>query len=190
MTGDGLPLLRYAVLAVAGLATLGGFAAMVVQRRLISPFGRPARAIRRLTDPLLQPIERRLVRTGGNPQSAPWWLVGAALVSGIVLISLVEWLIGQVGLVLTVAQFGPRGVAALLINWTISLLMVALLVRVVGSWFGISPHRPWMRPVFVLTEWMLRPLRRVVPAFGPLDITPIVAWFALSLLRGLLLGVL
>ncbi len=35
----------------------------------------------------------------------------------------------------------------------------------------------------VLTEWLLAPLRRLLPPVGMIDFTPIVAWFLLSLLR-------
>jgi uncharacterized protein YggT (Ycf19 family) len=33
------------------------------------------------------------------------------------------------------------------------------------------------------TEWMLRPLRGLIPSLGVIDITPIVAYFALQLLQ-------
>ena len=107
MPPDALVLLRYVVFAVAGLAALAAFAAMAVQSRAINPFGRTARAIRRLTDPLLTPIERRVLRSGGNPQSAPWWLIGIAVVGGIVVITVVEWLVSQVLTVEAAASFGP-----------------------------------------------------------------------------------
>ena len=59
---------------------------------------------------------------------------------------------------------------------------LALLVRVIASWLGFTYAR-WMRPVLALTGWMIRPLQRVIPPLGPLDITPIVAYLALILLE-------
>jgi YggT family protein len=41
---------------------------------------------------------------------------------------------------------------------------------------------------FVLTEWMIRPLQRIVPKIGMIDITPLVAWLLLNLLEGFILG--
>lgn len=38
----------------------------------------------------------------------------------------------------------------------------------------------------MLTEWMLAPLRKVIPNFGPIDVTSLVAFLLLSLLQGLL----
>jgi YggT family protein len=43
----------------------------------------------------------------------------------------------------------------------------------------VSPYSPWVRWSFGLTEWLLAPLRRVVPSLGMIDITPIVAYYLL-----------
>ena len=190
MTPDGLVLLRYVVLAIAGVAALGAFGAMAVQSRTLKPFGWTARTIRRLTDPLLTPIERRILRAGGNPQSAPWWLIGIAVVGGIVVISVVEWLVAQAFTVAAAASFGTSSLLRLLVDWAFNIVMIALVIRIVGSWLGATPFTRWMRPFVVLTEWMLAPLRRVVPPFGMFDLTPLVAWILLQLARGYVLRAL
>lgn len=190
MTADALLPLRFAVLAVAGVAALGAFAAMAVQARAVNPFGRTARVIRRLTDPLLRPIERRIVRGGGNPQAAPWWLIGIAVVGGIVVITFVEWLVAQLLTVEAAAGYGALSLFRLAVDWAFNLVMIALVVRIVGSWLGAGPHTRWMRPFVFLTEWLLAPLRRVVPPFGVFDLTPLVAWLLLQLARGYVLGAL
>ena len=183
-------LLRYAVFAAAGAAVLGALAAMAVQSRTISPFGRVARTIRALTDPLLAPIERRLLRAGGNPQNAPWWLLGTALVGGIVLITAVEWAAGQVAALAGAASYGPGYALRLVVDWAFNLVMLALVVRIIGSWVGASRYSRWMRPFVFLTEWLLAPLRRVIPPFGMFDVTPLIAWFLLQIARGYLLRAL
>ena len=182
-----LLVLRYAVFGVAATALVAALAAMAVQRRTLNPFGRPARVIRGLTDPLLKPFERRLLRGGGNPQNAPWWLVASAVFGGILSITAVEWIVRQVFMLLGAATGGARPILALLIDWTFSLLMLALIVRVIGSWIGATRYTRWMRPFVALTEWFLGPLRSVLPAFGPFDFSPLVAWFLLSLLRSFIL---
>jgi len=185
-----LLLLRYAVLAATGAAVLGAFAAMAVQARRINPFGRAARAIRALTDPVLTPIEHRLLRSGGNPQNAPWWLMGGAIVGGIVLVTGVEWAVGEVVALAGAFRFGPGYALRLVVDWAFSLLIFALIVRVIGSWIGASSYSRWMRPFVVLTEWLLAPLRRIVPPVGMLDITPLVAWLLLQFARSWLLRAL
>jgi YggT family protein len=190
VTPDALAPLRYAVLAVAGVAALGAFGAMAVQSRLLNPFGRTARTIRRLTDPLLGPIERRIVRGGGNPQAAPWWLIGIAVVGGIVVISVVEWLVAQALTIAAAAGSGTSSLLRLVVDWAFTVVMIALIVRIIGSWLGATPYTSWMRPFVVLTEWMLAPLRRLVPPFGMFDLTPLVAWILLQLARGYVLSAL
>jgi len=178
------PLFRLAVLAVAGTLALGALGAMAVQARQINPFGRLARAIRALTDPPLRPLERRILRAGGNPQSAPWWLLGGVVFGGIVAIQLAQWIAGQAAALAGAASAGPRFALAIVVDWAFRLVILALVVRVVGSWLGATRYTPWMRPFAWLTEWLLAPLRRIVPPLGMFDVTPIVAWFLLELLRG------
>lgn len=186
-----MSLVRYAVFGVVALVALAAFAAVLVQRRAINPFGALARTLRKLSDPLVKPVERVMLRRGGNPQNAPWWLLGIALVAGIVLISMIEWLYGAVQTARVAAHVGGRATAVLIVDWTIRLLSLALMIRVLGSWLGADRFTTWMRPFYLATEWMLKPLRRVVPPFGPVDITPIVAWFLLTVVvRRLLIGLI
>ena len=42
-----------------------------VRNRKIGPFGPWPRLVRRLSDPVLLPLERRVIRFGGSPQDAP-----------------------------------------------------------------------------------------------------------------------
>lgn len=184
------PLLRWIVLALVALAAAAAGAAMAVQRRVISPFGGPARAIRRLTDPLLLPIERRLRRSGPNPQSAPWWLIGIALAAGILVITVSEWLLSVLGAVGLAVAAGPRSTLVLVVDLAFNLLMLALVVRVIGSWLGATRYTRWMRPFHAATEWLLAPLRRILPPTGPIDLSPLAAWLLLTLLRPVLLRLL
>jgi len=40
---------------------------------------------------------------------------------------------------------------------------------------------------YALTEWMLHPLRGIIPLVMHVDITPIVAYFLLELVQGFLM---
>jgi len=185
-----LRLLRAAVFVAAAVAAVAALAAMAVQQRLVNPFGRTARTVRRLTDPLLAPIERRLLRTRMDPRHASWWLVGITIFSGILILSVAEWVAIQAMVVRNAAAHGGSSVAYLLVDWGLGLLGIALIVRVVGSWIGASAYTPWMRPFVVATEWLLAPLRRVLPSFAMMDFSPLVAWFLIQVVRSLLLAAL
>ena len=190
MTADVLTILRYLVFAAAVVAAVVALAVMAVQTRRLNPFGPKARFIRRVTDPLLKPIERRLVRSGLNPQHAPWWLIGITIFAGILLLTLVEWAAIQVLVVRSAIRHGGRSVLYIVLDWTFGLLGLALIVRVVASWIGLSSYHVLMRPVVLATEWFLAPLRRILPPFAMLDLSPLVAWFFIQLVRALVLPLL
>lgn len=162
-----------------------------IRRRRLTPFGAWPRLVRRISEPVLLPLERRIIRAGGSPTDAPLWLLGIAIVGGLLLITLVRWLIGAVYEVGVLTQAPPRIWLIETVSWVFRILMIALLVRVIASWLGVSPYSKWMRPFVVLTDWLLEPLRRVLPPMGPLDLSPMVAYFLLwiaqqALVRALL----
>jgi YggT family protein len=104
------------------------------------------------------------------------------VVGGLALITILNFL----GRFVADAAFGltsPGRLGVMLLSWAFSLLRIALIVRVVSTWFRASPYSKWIRWSYVLTEWMLAPLRRIIPTFGPIDITPIVAFLLLSLIQ-------
>jgi YggT family protein len=47
-----------------------------------------------------------------------------------------------------------------------------------------------MRPFVDLTEWLLAPLRRIVPPLGMIDITPLIAYFLLVIAERAALGMM
>jgi YggT family protein len=161
-----------------------------VRSRRITPFGAWPRFMRRASDPVLLPLERRIVRAGGSPQDAPLWLLGIVVAGGLLGLTLVHWLAGFVVTLGYLAESGPRVWARFLVSTLFSVLMIALFVRVIASWFGVSPYRPWMRLAMALTDWLIRPIRRILPPVGMLDFSPLVAWLVLTLARGFVLSYL
>jgi YggT family protein len=161
-----------------------------VRTKRINAFNPVARYFRSTIDPFIAPVERRVVRAGGSPTAAPWWALVAAVIGGVLLLSLLGFIRNQVLIASLAANEGATGVFRLLILWTFAILRLALLVRVLSSWLPINPHSPWLRWSFVLSEPMLRPLRQIVPTLGPVDITPIIAYFLLGFLARILVGAL
>ena len=76
------------------------------------------------------------------------------------------------------------------VEMTFNVLILALLVRVVGSWFGVGRATRWMRPAYLLTEWLVEPIRKRMPPTGMFDWSPLVAWVILVLARAVLRGAL
>jgi YggT family protein len=68
----------------------------------------------------------------------------------------------------------------LVIYYAGQLVLLAIIVRVVANWLGAGRYSRWIRPAYFLTDWIIEPLRRVIPPLGMIDLTPIVAWFLLQ----------
>ena len=186
--GVALGVLRIALVSAAvALAVVFGVDWLVRTRRL-NPFGPVARFFRASVDPMLAPVERTVVRAGGTPASAPWWALVIVVVGGILLLQLLEFVGEQLVGLASAATAGPGGVLVFLASATVALLRIALLVRVVTSWVRVSPYSPWVRWAYALTEWLLAPLRRIIPTIGMIDISPIVAYYLIALVGGALVN--
>lgn len=170
------------LVVAAGLATL----AWAERTRRINAFGALARLARRL-DPAIAPVERRVVRFGGTHANAPWWTLLAVLLFGAAVLGLVGYLRDVLASIYYAMDQGPRGIARLVVSSLFMLLQLALIARVIMSWVGGTYSRLG-QIAYKLTEWFLGPLRGVLPSIGMVDISPMVAYFAISLLSGLVLG--
>lgn len=181
-----LSVLRTGFLAVATVLAVVCGVDWLVRTRKLSPFGAVARFMRARVDPLLVPVERRVVRAGGMPSSAPWWALVFVVLAGIVLLSLLDFLRSQFSTAFYAFGSGPAAVVRLMIAWAFELVQLALIVRVISSWVHLRPGGWLVRWSWRLTEWFLRPLRAVIPPIGMVDITPLIAWFLLGLVEGAL----
>jgi MYXO-CTERM domain-containing protein len=192
-----LTIARQIDFAVRTLALVAFGAALVVvithwavRRKLLQPFGGWPRLVRRTGDPLLQPIERRLASSGGNPADAPYWLLGLVVVAGLLLMTLVRWVTGSIELAIALRGAGPLVWIRVLVGAATSLVMAAIVVRVIGLWLGAGRYNRWVRPAYWLTDWIIEPVRRRMPPMGALDLGPIVAYLLLLVARMLLLALL
>jgi YggT family protein len=181
-----MQVLRTALLSIALVFGAICILDWAVRTRKISPFNAIARFCRSTIDPLIAPIERRVVRAGGTPASAPLWALAAVVVGGILLLTLLDVIRLEIARSIIASQGGSAGIFTLLVSWTFTVLKLALIVRVVSSWLPVSPYSGWLRWSYALSEPILAPLRRIVPNLGGLDITPILAYFLLNFIESLL----
>jgi YggT family protein len=171
------------VLGLVAFAALAALGSWLVRTRRVSPFGVLGRTLRSVTDPILKPVERRLARMGGNPGHAGGWLIVITAIAGIVVLSVIGWLVTTFQVANSAARGGPRATVALGVDLLYKIIFAALLVRVIAAWFGMFRYSRWIRPAYILTDWIVEPIRRIVPPIGGFDLSPVVAMFALSLLR-------
>jgi YggT family protein len=75
-----------------------------------------------------------------------------------------------------------------LILFALDLYSFVVFVSAALSWFRLSPYNPVVRVTSALTEPLLAPLRRVVPAVNGFDLTPMLLLLLLQLVKHLLSG--
>src|SRR5262245_51074150 len=119
----------YLVLAVRGAVFLLFLVASVialvhwgVKNQHLQPFGALPRAVRKVSEPLIRPLERRVLSSGGNPVNAPYYLFWVVLLGGLAAIGLTQWLVGLVFSFSASAAAGPRGILRFVVDGIFSIL--------------------------------------------------------------------
>jgi len=176
---------RFLVAGAFVLSVIVAATHWAVRNSRLNAFSGWATFTRRWSDPVLRPLERRIVRSGGNPQDAPLWLVGIAVVGGLALIGILNWLIGFVLTIYEGAQGGS--VLVIVVHYVFEVLRLAIMVRIIASWLSLSPYSTVMRIVNGLTSWLIDPIRRVLPTMGMFDFSPMVAYFVLYFTEALVM---
>ncbi|MES2300256.1 MAG: YggT family protein [Pseudomonadota bacterium] len=168
-----LTILSLIVDTIAGL--LGGVLLLRfwMQAIRVRPPAQIAQFTFQLSDWLVRPLRRLVPGVGGYDWAS---LIGAFLV--VLLASSILFLVGQSWqgvLLMALYRF---------LQWIIYGFMALLIVEAVFSW--INPHAPLAPFVHALNSPMLRPLRRVVPPIGGLDLSLLVALILLQIAQVLL----
>jgi YggT family protein len=130
-----------------------------------APFSNPlGQLLRTLTDWLVRPLRR--VATGSRGDLALLLVVW-------LLLTLKVWISG----LLTIPVYTPLalamiGVFGLLKLW-VQVLWVAIIAMALLSW--VAPRNDIMPMLHLLCEPLLAPIRRILPATGGIDLSPLVA---------------
>ncbi len=131
-------------------------------------------AVMAATSPLVVPI-RRIVPAIGKLDTATV-IVALGIQFG------VNWIIS----VLTKADIPLLQLLALsgveLVQMLIWMFLIAIFIRIIVGWIWPHSYHPLVGLLIAFTEPVMRPWRRLIPPFGPIDISPI---FAITLLYAL-----
>ena len=134
----------------------------------------------KLTEPVLAPL-RRVIPSFGR-------IEGGALVVLLAAQMVEYWLVLEVrGAEPSLAGLAVISVAELLDLCT-TVFFWAILIRVVLSWINPGIRHPASDIVHSLTEPVLEPARRLLPAMGGFDLSPILVLVGLQLVNLLLIA--
>ena len=178
---------------------------LLVLRAVLQVFGmhwnHPVlRVVVKVTDPVINltnhvlgiPAYRSTDRAYGTGHS-DMLNAAAALVALWFTRTVIMWILQTVLLVPGwIAQ--PWGAIGGILRHTLALLFelygVALFVRVLFAWIRLPYSSKIMRFLWTITEPLLAPIRRVLPALGGLDFSPMIAFFLLRLLQQVVFSLL
>jgi YggT family protein len=68
-----------------------------------------------------------------------------------------------------------------------SLLVIAIFIRAILSWFNMDPRNPLIQALNTITEPILEPIRRFMPNLG-IDLSPLIAIIVLEVIANIVVG--
>ena len=129
------------------------------------------------TNPVVIPL-RRFLPSMGPVDSASWIFAFAICLLHVALVQLLQ--LGQV-----IYIYLPLSALVLLITESLQLMFWVLVIRALLSWFS-QGNNPMEMVMHQLTEPLLRPVRKVIPVMGGLDLSLLVVLLGIQFMQILL----
>ncbi|MBF0252252.1 MAG: YggT family protein [Candidatus Omnitrophica bacterium] len=79
---------------------------------------------------------------------------------------------------------------ALLISLVFNIVYFLLVIRIILSWVGSDIYNDFVRTIYMITDLVLRPFRRLPLQVGMIDFSPVVAFIVLSVAKNLFVNIL
>lgn len=146
-----------------------------MQAQRVRPPAGLAQSIFQITDWLVHPIRRLIPGLGGYD----WASLIATFLVALLSMLINFWLLSAVSfpLIMLLAVFK-------MLQWILYGFMALLVLEAVFSW--VNPHAPFAPFIRTLNNPVLTPLRRLIPALGGIDFSPMIALIILQVLNRLL----
>ena len=166
--------------AIYLIQTLGSLYLLIVLLRFLlqlvrADFYNPlSQFIVRATKPLLMPLRRLIPGYSGLDFASLVLGIAIQLVMLILIILLMGYALPNI---LLLVSWAAIGVLALFVK----IFFFALIISVILSWVAQGSYNPAVILINQLCEPILAPIRKILPALGGLDLSPIFAFIAIRL---------
>ncbi len=167
-------------------AVAGFFLFIVVLRFLLqavrADFYNPiSQFVIKATTPLLTPIRKIVPGFGGFDIAALVLLVAIELVAIVLSLLMLNYTQLPVTNILIWAVLGSVGLFLKLYFW-------GILIMIVASWIAPQSQNPALMLIRQLVEPVMKPIRKMLPDMGGLDISPIIVFLGIQVLEVILIG--
>jgi YggT family protein len=164
---------------------------LIINYADVNPFSRPVIQVRRLSDPLVNPVRRGLLQLGFGPNITPLVVILISIVLGWFALQLAESILGMVlGIHRALLEARVIAVVGYLLYGFLDIYALLIVIRIVFSWGNVSYSNRLMRFLVNATDPLLVPLRRIIPPLGIFDLSAIVALLLLWMLKTAVAAVL
>lgn len=133
----------------------------------------------KLTNPPLKPLRRIIPGWGGLDNASLVLLVTLQTVS----LLLIGLLAGSFNDGLSVPGL-VMAVTTKLVSLTLYVYLISIIIIVILSWVSPGTHNPLAAMLNSIIAPIIRPLRKLIPPFGGMDFSPLVATLFLYILIG------
>ncbi|REJ65454.1 MAG: YggT family protein [Proteobacteria bacterium] len=143
----------------------------------VSPYNPISTGIRKVTDPIVAPINR-LIPAGKRLNLGA---IAALILCQTAYIAVMLWILNRFDAfnVVQALIWGALGAAGLLIN----IVFYSVLAIIVVSFLAPQSNHPAVEFLWQLTEPVMAPLRSVIPPMGGLDFSPILLFIGINVIR-------
>ena len=187
--------LSYLIIIAITLVILLMTVRLIMNAVDVNPFTKLAIAVRRMSDPLINPARRALMNFAILPKYAPLIVILLAILLGWLATKLAASVLSTVmGVIIAIKAGAFPAAIGYVIYGLLSLYTLLIFIRIICSWISVSYANRFVRFVYEVTDPLLVPLQRMVPRAGRFDLSALVAvliiWViqvtvAGTLLRGL-----
>lgn len=143
----------------------------------VSPYNPISTGIRKVTDPIVAPINR-LIPAGKRLNLGA---IVALILGQVAYIAIMLWILSRFDAFNIVPAFiwSALGAAGLLIN----IVFYSVLAIIVVSFLAPQSNHPAVEFLWQLTEPVMAPLRSIIPPMGGLDFSPILLFIGINVIR-------
>lgn len=174
----------WGTVALAGLL----FLRVILKWMDVNPYGRVPYHLTRLTEPMVRPLRAQFGRGILRFDMVPLLMGVMILVTGLFISNMIAQLgsiIGAIGYnILLGTVIVPRMIGEF-IKLAGLLYVIAIFLRFFLPFFGVGYSNKFFHFLYVITEPLLKPLRRFFVA-GMFDFSPVIAMFLIQLLTSVI----
>ena len=143
----------------------------------VSPYNPISTGIRKVTDPIVAPINR-LIPAGKRLNLGA---IAALILGQVAYIAIMLWILSRFDAfnIVPALIWSALGAAGLLIN----IVFYSVLAIIVVSFLAPQSNHPAVEFLWQLTEPVMAPLRSIIPPMGGLDFSPILLFIGINVIR-------